>query len=248
MWRSREQWQGPALVATVCAFTLWLAATGQLELYVAPKHAGFATIMSFIGLIAAGLSAGRLKPHMSSKGQPPVARVASAVALSLALGVASTMLLLPPATLSASAAAQREINSSVSPSSPSDEEVNFSGEFDLTVPDWAALLRSTSDPAVFAGRQVLLTGFITPDEDDPDNVFYVTRFAISHCAIDAQSYGVPIYSPNWQQEFARDQWIDATGEFTANPSAKSSQPVALVPQDLTRIETPDDPYLFQSQT
>ena len=116
----------------------------------------------------------------------------------------------------------------------------------FTVLDWASLLRQTSDLAFYDGKPVDVTGFITADPDDPQNVFYVSRFVITCCAVDAQPVGVPVYSPNWSDSYAVDDWVEVTGSFGANQSSRSTQPLAVQPSvdGIVGIEEPDDPYLF----
>lgn len=83
-----------------------------------------------------------------------------------------------------------------------------------------------------------------PDPDDPENVFYVSRFLVTCCAVDAQPTGIPVYYPNWASSFATDDWVQVDGEFTTNQSRGSTQPIALVPDQVTPIEQPSDPYLY----
>ncbi|HEV7949157.1 MAG TPA: TIGR03943 family protein, partial [Glaciihabitans sp.] len=114
----------------------------------------------------------------------------------------------------------------------------------FTVLDWASLLRQTSDTAFYADKPVDVTGFITEDADDPDNVFYVSRFVITCCAVDAQPVGVPVYMPGWRDEMALDDWVQLTGQFVANPSTSSAQQIALAPESVTPVGEPSEPYLF----
>ena len=112
--------------------------------------------------------------------------------------------------------------------------------------DWASLLRQTSDLAFYDAKPVDIVGFVTEDPDDPQNVFYVSRFVITCCAVDAQPVGVPVYAPDWRETYSPDDWVEVTGTFGANPSSKSTQPIAVQPGDagISAIDEPGDPYLF----
>ena len=110
--------------------------------------------------------------------------------------------------------------------------------------DWSSLLRQTSDTAFYAGKTVDVVGFITADQDDPQNVFWVSRFIVTCCAVDAQPVGIPVYAPDWADSYELDGWVRVTGEFASNPSRDSSQAIALLPEAVDKVETPDEPYLF----
>ena len=83
-----------------------------------------------------------------------------------------------------------------------------------------------------------------PDPDDPQNVFYVARFVITCCAVDAQPVGVPVYQPGWQEQHPVDSWVQVAGRFAATPSAASAQPIAIVPTSVTSVDQPAEPYVY----
>ena len=252
MWASVGRWQGLALIAAVASSTLWLAATDQIGLYIAPRHVPFAVTMSVIGLLAVLASAVRVGHHHHGEQLSRAARALSGVATALALFVAGTLLVLPPATLSSATASQRDINSTAVGDSLRgdalgvDEAAATSGAAfaQFSVYDWASLLKQTTDSAFYDGKPVDVVGFITEDEEDPDNMFYVSRFLITHCAIDAQAVGVPVYLENWKNSFEADQWVQVAGGLEANRSRASAQLIALLPDDIVGVDQPSDPYLY----
>jgi putative membrane protein len=67
---------------------------------------------------------------------------------------------------------------------------------------------------------------------------------VTCCAVDAQPLGVPVYLPGWSSTFSSDDWVSVDGSFASNPSSTSLQPVAIVPDTVTPIEQPREPYLF----
>ncbi len=158
------------------------------------------------------------------------------------------MVVLPPATLTSATVAQRDINGTSvgadaqnlddAASAPAAVFASFS------VLDWSSLLRQTSDLSFYADKPVDVVGFVTADADDPDNVFYVSRFVITCCAVDAQPVGVPVYLPGWESRYPVDGWVQVTGEFSINPSSASRQQIALVPAEVTGVGQPSEPYLF----
>jgi len=158
------------------------------------------------------------------------------------------MVALPATTLTSATAQQRDINSTVLDLGTTDiASVNAgsAGAFEtFSVVDWASLLRQTSDLSFFADKPVVVSGFITADPEDPENLFYVSRFVVTCCAVDAQPVGVPVYAPNWSSNLKIDDWVEVRGEFATNPSRSSSQPLAVDPSEITPIEQPREPYLF----
>ena len=85
---------------------------------------------------------------------------------------------------------------------------------------------------------------MTPDSDDPDNMFYVSRFVVTCCAVDAQPLGVPVYLPGWQSTLEADTWVEVSGPFASNPSRSSTQAIVIVPDSVEAVEQPREPYLF----
>src|SRR5829696_8543359 len=77
----------------------------------------------------------------------------------------------------------------------------------LTVADWALAFNLRSTPASYVGKEVDVVGFVFHSKGTPEDVFYVSRFSVTCCAVDARPLGVPVYSPGWQEEFKEDSWV-----------------------------------------
>jgi len=250
MWRNLHRWRGVVLIGIAVIATVWLALGNQLVLYIHPRYIVFTVVMSVIALTLAVASVVIRRTGHDDDDAPVrgVPRAVSIVALGLSTLFAAAMIILPPATLSSATATQRDINSSAitTPTqSVSDADAAPTGAFaTFTVVDWASLLRQTSDLEFYSGKPVDVVGFITADSDDPQNVFYVSRFVVTCCAVDAQPAGIPVYLPNWPDTYQLDQWVEATGEFVTNPSDRSAQGIALEPVSVTVVEQPSEPYLY----
>ena len=248
MWRDVQRWRGVILIGISMVATLGLMFRNQLVLYIHPRYIVFTVVMAAIALLLVAASI-VLKPHHDADPEPRRrARWLSATALLLASVVAVSMIVVPPATLTSATASQRNINSTTVRSitqTVSEANASPTAAFaKFTVVDWSSLLRQTNDLAFFDGKPVDVTGFITPDQDDPQNVFYVSRFVVTCCAVDAQPVGIPVYMPNWGDAITIDDWVQVTGEFRANPSQKSRQGLALNPATVARVEQPSEPYLY----
>ncbi|MCU1508287.1 MAG: hypothetical protein QOI02_1601 [Actinomycetota bacterium] len=246
----RRRWSGIALIAVPVVATVWLGLTDQLILYIHPRYVVFTLIMGLIALVLI-VSSFVQRPDDDHDHQEPRGRLRGILAGTggvVVVVLAVAMLAIPPATLSSATVAQRDINGSAlgnnrkSIAQASSASASASAKF--TVLDWSSLLRQTSDPAFYANKPADVVGFISPDPDDPANVFYVSRFVITCCAVDAQPVGVPVYLPNWTGTFKKDQWVRVTGAFATNPSSTSRQQLALGVDAIAAVPKPKAPYLY----
>lgn len=237
---------GLILVAVALVCTLWLALAGKLTLYIHPRYIVFTVLMAVVALVLTIVAAAA--PRHSHEARPRRLGVAAGAGVLVAAAVAAGMLVVPPATLTTATADQREINSStVGANAQSVESANAqSGEAfaRFTVVDWASLLRQTSDPAFYAGKSVDVVGFVTRSADDPQNLYYVSRFIVTCCAVDAQPVGVAVYQPDWESTFDEGDWVHLEGEFTISPSTQGGPPIVLLADNAEAVEEPVEPYLF----
>jgi len=244
-----QRWRGVALMSVVVVATIWLAVTGQLILYIHPRYVVFTVIMAVVALVFVAASAFLREPH--DHDAPPTRRqnAVSGAAAVLSLVIAVGIIVVPPATLTSATLEQRAINDGGFTGDQTQSVAAVASTADeafakFTVLDWSSLLRQTSELSVFAGKPVDVVGFVSADPDDPENMFFVSRFVITCCAVDAQPVGVAVYAPDWADDYAADQWVRVTGGFDTNPSSASAQPIALVPDSVAVVEQPGEPYLY----
>lgn len=244
-----QRWRGVALMTVVVVATIWLAVTGQLILYIHPRYVVFTVIMALVALVFVAASAFLREPH--DHDTPPTRRqnILSGAAAVLSLVIAVGIIVVPPATLTSATLEQRAINDAgfagdrgqTVEAAASTTDAAFAK---FTVLDWSSLLRQTSELSFFSGKPVDVVGFVSADPDDPQNMFFVSRFVVTCCAVDAQPVGVAVYSPDWADDLAADQWVRVTGGFATNPSSWSVQDIALVPDSVTVVKQPGEPYLY----
>lgn len=249
--RVAERWRGIGLSLIVVVATVWLGVTGQLGLYIHPRYFGFTLVMAALGLVF--VVASFFFPTLVAT-EPAARRSRRRLVLSVAgsglllVIAAVTVLALPPATLTSATATQREINSGGLDTTEAAEQAATlvgTGDYErLSVKEWVSLLAQSDDPALFADKTASLTGFVLPDADDPDNVFYVARFVVTCCAVDAQPIGVPVYLPGWSNTYSTDEWVEVTGTFTPNPSGTAQASLAVEPTSIEAVEQPSDPYVY----
>ncbi|SDZ41945.1 TIGR03943 family protein [Herbiconiux ginsengi] len=241
---------------------VWLAVTGQLGLYIHPRYVVFTVVMAVLaGVIVIAAFAllpsapgddhdhGHDHDHDHGPGSGRREWFWTAVTALIVVGAVAALLVLPPATLTTATVDQRDLNASAAltdqgtvEAPPADLVGSDTDSF--TVKDWASLLRQGAGEDYFAGKTATLTGFVTPDPADPDNVFYVARFVVTCCAVDAQPVGVPVYLPGWANQYAVDSWVTATGGFGANPSVSSAQAIVFEPTRIVPIDQPAEPYVY----
>lgn len=244
MLRNLQRWRGVVLIGIAVVATIWLAFGNQLVLYIHPRYIVFTMIMGVIalGLIVASVV---VRTHPEDEERP---RALSLIGVGVAAVIALPMIVVPPATLTSATASHRDITSTTvgaETQSVSDAAAASVATFrTFTVVDWASLLRQTSDLSFYSGKPVDVVGFITADPDDPTNMFYVSRFVVTCCAVDAQPTGVPVFLANWQDTYAVDDWVEVTGQFGTNPSTSSKQSITLTPDAVTKVDQPSEPYLY----
>jgi len=237
------------------AATLWLAVTGKLELYIHPRYVPFTVTMA---LIAAAVSvAGFLMTREHSEHPdehadpdthtdpdvPKPGRLRAAGSLLTVIAAVLGLLVLPPSALTAEAANQRDLNVSGTLGRHQTNDLLTEEPSGFNVRDWASLLRYSPGEAYFAGKTATVTGFITAERKDPANVFYVTRFVVSCCTVDAQPVGVPVHQPGWQENYKPGSWVTATGSFGLNPNQDSTNPILMTATQITSTTEPERPYI-----
>jgi uncharacterized repeat protein (TIGR03943 family) len=251
-----SRWQGVALSLIGIVSITWLATTGQLGLYVHPRYFVFTVLMAVLGGLLT-IAAFAVSPEHDEHGDveqvsltparrpwSPLLAVAAIAAVAIAF---VALVIIPPATLTTATVENRDLNSSVSggaDASASTIDLAGADTTTLSLRDWAGLLRQGSGSEFVVGKQTTLSGFVTADPSDPENVFYLTRFVVTCCAVDAQPIGVPVYSPGWVSKYPVDSWVEAKGTFALNPSALSLEAVVIANPDLAAIDQPAEPYAY----
>ncbi|MDR6504647.1 TIGR03943 family putative permease subunit [Arthrobacter oryzae] len=249
--------------------TLWLGFTGQLALYIHPRYFVFTIVMAVVaGLLA--LAAFALVPdgphtnghahadgphahgdahgHADGDARPGNRhwrRLGTAGSTLIAAAAVVGLLVLPPSTLSSATVTQRDLNGSASTLSGNAAAELMGADYAaFTMKDWISLLRQGVGEEFLAGKTATVTGFVTPDKSDPENVFFAARFVVTCCAVDAQPIGLPVYAPGWQDRFETDSWVTVSGGFRTNPSQASDQALVMVPDSITPVPEPDSPYVY----
>jgi putative membrane protein len=248
VWAKYFSWRGVIAIGIFAVATLWLALEGRLGFYIHPRYNLFTMAMALLGLGLLIVAVLTHKPHEHD--HLPARRARRYTAADLAsVGITTALLLtvivLPPTTLSSATAQNRSANDVgvVTPADSIDEAGGAQLFQSLTVRDWAGLLIQNQSPSFYRGKPVDTIGLVTPSDVSPD-VFYLTRFVVTCCAVDAQPVSIPVYQPGWQQTFPVDSWVRIQGGFSPAPAGVSGPGLVLIPLEITMEEVPREPYLF----
>lgn len=243
MWGRLYRWvtlNGSALVISILSVAiLTIAARGQLKLYIHPRYEWLTISMTLLGLVLSIMSLRRAAPVRAIPEKGAWSMVMCAV-------VILPMLILKPVPLTATTASQRVVNSSAAGvATEQDRQIlALRGDYaQFTVKDWAGLLAQSTDPAQYQHKAVRVVGFVAPSPHDTD-VFFVSRFVIACCAVDARPVGVPVYRPGWQQQVQPDAWVEVSGEFAARPGDGATHRVVVVPDYVKSVPQPEEPYVY----
>jgi uncharacterized repeat protein (TIGR03943 family) len=244
------RWLGVGLAACLAVVTLALTVTGRLSLYINPDSAWFAVGMSVVLLVGAiasfALPLGAEQEHDHDHGHDDAGEAVAARPLSaapvvaggvLASGVVLTMLVTPPASLSAEIAMSRDVGAAPLFAGADVITLAASGDTaDFGVGEWASVFATSATPDTFDGDPVTLTGFVT--DDTGDGVFDLTRLVITHCVIDAQPASLPIASDAGAPETG--QWVTITGTVRTGTDGA----LHIQADEVAAIDEPADPYEY----
>lgn len=245
--------------------TLGLAITGRLALYINPSSSWFAigmAVLVLVGTVASfALPLGAEEEHGHDHGDAaarhddheephddhdhedhgprrhPVALAATAVGGIAASVVVASIVLLPPASLSAQLAMSRDTG--VAPLFAGRDAVTLASTGDTSsfgIGDWAAVFATATNPDAFDGDAVTLTGFATPAGSKGG--FQLTRLIITHCVIDAQPASVPVGAAGAPP--ATGAWVTVTGTVRARPDGS----LAIDAASVEKVAEPKDPYEY----
>lgn len=170
------------------------------------------------------------------------ARLGMATTAGLVVAASVMVLLLPPAPLSPSMAAQRGGGRATAASASNLVHSLADLPAQPNISHWAQLL-SQQGPDDLTGMAAHIDGFVTTTPEFAAHGYYLTRFTIICCAVDAYPASVPIYDPQWREHVKVGQWLEVEGSF--HPSTGDIyEKYSLHPTQVTPIEEPAEPYLY----
>lgn len=213
-------------------FILSLTWQNQLGLYIHPRYNLFTIALSVLCLVVA---TAYQKHHNEHK------HAFSAASLPL-IFILACAFILPARSLTSATVSQRQIDSqSIGLNSSLTNNPLLAGSSKgLKLGDWYRLIQTNQSPAYYADKPAKINGFVFDAGLGPDT-FYLARFIVTCCAVDAQPIGVPVRVTNWATIYQQDTWLEIEGEFELLGTTNGEE-LVLQPNSVTEIEEPSNPY------
>ena len=229
-------------------YTLGLYINQELTLYIHPRYVVFTVAFNVVSLLACGVGFVLTAWRMGS-GSVVVRSVSRRVQFGVLVAgmVLVAAYALPAHTLSSGTADQRSANFNSTQAQPSSGNTDTLALFGndttrLNIADWVSAFNLKTSASFYAGKKVDIVGFVFHPKGTPPDVFYVSRFRVTCCSVDAQPIGVPVYSPGWQEQFDEDSWVRVVGSFTETDQ-DIAEPAAVTPQSIEPTQQPENPYV-----
>lgn len=228
-----SKYLGVGLASALSVLTIMLTVTGRLQLYINTSQAWFACGMAVLILLGS-IAAIAIRPSDHDDhdhGSPSRAgAVAGVVGAAVATVVAVGALILPPATLSAELAMERDTGTPPLFAGADDVQLGVVDTSTFGVGDWSAVFATATSPERYAGQTVTLTGFMTDGS--------LSRLVITHCVVDAQTATLPLDGD--VSGLATGDWVEITGDVEVDSDGR----LTIAATGITPIDEPEDPYEY----
>jgi TIGR03943 family protein len=237
-----DEWSGIMLILAASIATIWLSFEEKLKWYIHPRYELFSLALATTGVLLALAALITLPKHNHKTSHKRYRPYGTMVII---ISSVVMLLVIQPAALTSLTVSQRVMNSGVNATSDARESAILKerGSYtNFTIKDWSLLLSQSSDPKQYQNKPAKVSGFITASKDE--NVFFVSRFVVTCCALDARPIGVPVYSPGWRKTFAPDQWVETSGVFIANPNTNTTERTVLSPDYVRPIDKEKNQYVY----
>jgi uncharacterized repeat protein (TIGR03943 family) len=230
-------------------YTLILYFEQQLTFYTSPRYVLFTVVFNAISLVVCGVGFVLTAWRIGNGGIRVRVPWRPSFTLLIAGLVFAAAYTLPAHTLSSDTADQRSGNFNSSPVQSSTSTGNTLALFGadttrLTIADWVSAFNLKANTSFYEGKKVDVVGFVYHPKSAPQDVFYVSRFRVTCCAVDAQPIGLPVYSPGWQEKFDEDSWVRLVGSFSKTDQ-DIAEPAIVTPQSIEPTDRPANPYVTQ---
>ena len=242
------------LSALVCLCIVLIALRGRLGYYIHPRYYTFTIITSVIGtlvLFKAAIS------YVYTK-EPTVISYGSATELVTVFGkwllskgawfviIAIILLAWAPARPLMSGAANRRQQQAQEVTTESKQALMQTAWFEdpETINQISQVLSIEEGQKKLEGKEFKLTGFVRADQTGDTDIFQLSRFVVTCCAVDATPSSLRVYMKDWQSKFPVDSWVKVEGSFEALQTNRGQQ--LLLSGDIQAVSQPDEPYDYLS--
>ena len=238
------------VAATICLAIVTISIRGRLGYYINPRYFAFTTIASAVGFLVLVVGAFSYK----YKGKKTVVKYESLTDLIIKMAkwltskqiwflliIAGLLFWSPPRSLMSSAANRRDQRSdSVK---ESDRQYIIESQWfsnPKTIYQLSQVLSIEEGQKEVAGKSFKLNGFVRADQKADKDIFRLSKFMITCCAVDATPNNIDVYSPNWQSKFKIDTWVEVDGKIEVLQTNTGQR--MLLKGTIKEIQQPDEPY------
>lgn len=232
-----------SILLLMSVYVLKLGVNNQLIYYIHPRYVIFAVAAALVGLAVGALALFKHQLPAHAAGAPRFTLMLSLTAV-LVLGI-----LLPAVPLQ-SLTLNKSVNADVAfLANPQNLPQSFANlqSGALTIRDWIVLLyQQNADLSQYNGRPVDVAGFVYIEPGTTNSVsiqeFYVARFAIWCCVVDASLVGIPVEN-NGQADIQPDEWVEVKGGLSV-VNIGGVERTVIVPSSIQKVAQPAEPYLY----
>ncbi|NEU71803.1 TIGR03943 family protein [Hassallia byssoidea VB512170] len=222
----------------------WL--TEKLVLLVHPKYFWLVITNGFLLLFVALFKAwGLWRKHPTLPKTQHLSLFPPGWGSGLLLVIALLGLVISPQPLTSQAATQQEVTDfSIATSRVKPQAFRASTRpEDRSLVDWVKTLTTYAEPDSYIGQKAKVQGFVIHLKSLPDDFLMITRFVITHCAIDATPMGLPVKLTTSRQAYPPDTWLEIEGEMmTAELEGKRE--LTIQAKSIKPIPAPKNPYEY----
>ncbi len=226
-------------------YSIYLIIIDDINLYIHPRFVSFSLVTAIIAAIYGLIIIFLNRKSFTIKAYVPKFYI-SALIFVIVVGFG-----FPAMPLSAVTAEKRidnlnNTNLYLEPNSYDPRLNKLLDKEDKDINDWVYIVINYQNKEYFKNQKVNLNGFVLPDKNYSSGFFYITKFTITCCAVDATPVGLSVRY-DWMDEFAVNDWVELEGDIELrfrDEENKLNPYVIIYPDTIRKIDPPEDPYLF----
>ena len=222
----------------VSSYILFLSLTNQLIFYIHPDYKLLAIFMSIVLLIISLIGIIFYQQQHTNLLSKAVLIPAIIVFL---LGV-----VIKPTSLTSNTALRRGIDEEASVLTKNSHIQTFSNfgqdtrNYDISI--WLKSIFINPDPTQYIGKKLSVIGFYHTSSDIPNGLFYISRYVITCCSVDARAVGLFAEIPK-NSNFKEGDWVQVDGEFN-NIEVNGKQTPVVKVSNIKSTLKPENSYIY----
>lgn len=218
-------------VSLILIFIIFYGFNGELGLFIRPGYIIFTIVAAFVAL---GCVVFSIFSDIKKKAKIKNFSFGSFASSLLVVSVTISMVVFSPSPLKGNYGFSGNVSSRSDFGNIENKNVDS-----FSIKDWSEVIESSQNEK-YLNKEVKLTGYVIPINND---YFYLSRYVIYCCTVDAQLSQVPVYMPGWKNKLSDKNWIETRGSFIANNNSLE-YPVVFATSQLKKISEPRTPYVY----